>query len=329
MNVNNIPFIFSTQNQEVISSGLIGYWTFNEGSSSVIRDYNGTSNVTNGTLIGSGHAWVPGVVGTTFSGSGAAGIAVADSAYLRPGSNVWTIAYWFWAPDVAQAGRVLVGKRNNGPSFNQLTTGIGAINSGGAGISTKQIFLFQNSPLVSYQTTSDYVDGKWHHVVIIRNTGVGTHQIYVDGINRPLTAQAAGGASNINNTDQWTFLSDNGGVYANAAVDDVRFYNRALNQSEVTALYLMPRPLYFINPQVGTWIQNVALNAGGTPSQATVNALDTFYTTLVSQSLVSKIMSATCFVPDSLRASITPLVTNSGSTFWTSSGFLTADLITN
>lgn len=81
------------------------------------------------------------------------------------------------------------------------------------------------------------------------------------------------------------------------------------------------------NSLVVSWASRVVTNGGAAPSSATKAALSSFCDSLDSNSLTALMYSVNCFIPDSLIASITPLVKTLGNDPWTNHGpFLAGDL---
>lgn len=78
-------------------------------------------------------------------------------------------------------------------------------------------------------------DGKWHHVVYVRDVAVSKHYLYVDGI---LKATSVDKYTTLTNTALFT-IGKNGpeNQFWTGKIDDVRIYNRALNNSEISELY--------------------------------------------------------------------------------------------
>lgn len=93
-----------------------------------------------------------------------------------------------------------------------------------------------------------------------------------------------------------------------------------------------PLPPY-VDPVVENWATRVVVNGGAAPSGGTKAALSTFYTGMVSEGLLSKMIAVNCFVPDNLSASITPLINSAsaGNDPWTNIGnrFIPSDLNVN
>ena len=83
-----------------------------------------------------------------------------------------------------------------------------------------------------------------------------------------------------------------------------------------------------IHPDVVNWVYRVQTAGGAQPSQKTVNVLNNFYETLISNNLSSSMKAVNCFVPDSLIAAKTPLIANYGSSSWNdiSGTFVSGDL---
>lgn len=87
-----------------------------------------------------------------------------------------------------------------------------------------------------------------------------------------------------------------------------------------------------IDPVVSDWETRVVANGGAAPSDATVQALNTFYTALVSEGLHSRMIAVNCIVPDNLTAALTPLIVGPGNDPWTNAGsslFVGANLTLN
>lgn len=94
----------------------------------------------------------------------------------------------------------------------------------------------QYSTVITFSSGMTLSLATWYHIVVVRDTGVTQH--YVNG-------SAVGGTTSTApfSPNGWAIIgaskASTGVVseYANSAVDDVRFYERALNSGEITALY--------------------------------------------------------------------------------------------
>jgi len=81
-----------------------------------------------------------------------------------------------------------------------------------------------------------------------------------------------------------------------------------------------------IPAQVANWSARVVNNGGPKPSEKTIMILSEFYQGLIDNNLLSKMVAVNCFVPDSISASITPLIVGPGQDPWTNTNFAPGDL---
>jgi len=83
-------------------------------------------------------------------------------------------------------------------------------------------------------STDRWTDGNWHHLVTGVNSPNNELNVYVDGTKQNVTVNTGNGGSNFpNGFDVEEFFSGNGRLPLSGDVDDLRFYNRQLTQSEV------------------------------------------------------------------------------------------------
>lgn len=71
-----------------------------------------------------------------------------------------------------------------------------------------------------------------------------------------------------------------------------------------------------LNPNVSNWVSRVQANGGASPSNATITAVNTWWTGIVSAGLDTKILAANFFAPDSLIACSTPFKVGGGHDPW-------------
>lgn len=81
--------------------------------------------------------------------------------------------------------------------------------------------------------------------------------------------------------------------------------------------------------EVESWAARSVTLGGTAISSNTKDALRTFYQGLVSNSLLTKMVSVNCVVPDNLVAARLPLVWNDGLELWTNNNFVSGDLTVN
>lgn len=216
--------------------GLVGFWSFNEGSGTSAGDSSGKRNT--GSIVSS-PPWVHGKTGKALSFDG-------DTQYVDLGkpaaldiSGAITISAWIKPSDLAACGSGcdIVSNYNSGGNTAQYEfylynneINYGTAGGGSDGVGTT------NSPIT--QTN------RWYHVVVTRNnSGVRTAdtvRIYVDGVEQPSSGTTGTPPSQSSSGN--TTIGRDGDVTSNqfyfpGAIDEVRIYNRDLTQTEVGALY--------------------------------------------------------------------------------------------
>ncbi|MGK2848659.1 MAG: phage head spike fiber domain-containing protein [Minisyncoccota bacterium] len=206
------------------NTGLVGYWSFEEGTGTTTENASPKGKNT-GTLT-NGPTWTSGKVGKALSFDGTDDY-VQGSIPSSTFSNDWTVTAWF---------------------NHRATTTWGAIFSNSVGTNNTMIMTMRNATTqfgimrVGSAETGVYVDlganhfNKWILGVIKKEGSTLTVYAYKDG-----QLQTATGALS------WTLNTDNefyiGRHYASAThifnglIDEVRVYNKALSAGEIQALY--------------------------------------------------------------------------------------------
>lgn len=211
------------------STGLVGYWKFDEGSGAAIKDSSGQGN--NGTVTDS-TGWVPGKLGYgIYLDQGSRSATIPDASTLDI-PNTLTIALW-----TRQVG---VPTGENGGYFLQKMTNTNDANYALSlyshdswcpdcrGLLATAGGLWNN--LATYVTLP--LNESWHFFVATYDSS--TNAIYyING--EQVRTQNSSGVLSIN--DQPIILG--GSIYATYRIqlDDLRIYNRALSAAEVLALY--------------------------------------------------------------------------------------------
>lgn len=207
--------------------GLIGHWTFDEGSGLLAADVAGGHD---GSLIGS-LTWGPGRLATGLVFDSADDVVDVPSA-AADGLADMTIAAWV--------------RLNSG--------GQHAVVSGANSSNSNELLLFIKSPTEIRFFTGDRSntygkwtvpaldDGAWHHLAVIRDATGDRVELFLDGVsqgsvnkNVPTLSIAPGGLVFGQEQD-----SVGGGYSAAQALDgtldDVRFYDRLLSPQKIAAL---------------------------------------------------------------------------------------------
>jgi hypothetical protein len=209
------PIGFNTQP----ISGLVGHWTFNEGSGDSAMDYAAANH---GWLTNS-PVWTNGVIASALRFSSNNVVVAAGSASLNV-SNL-TISCWFFPRTAGgfNAGRILDRSASS-------TAGYG-------------MFFSEPDSSVSYWTdtftgrslsATGFSTGRWNHVAVTHSSA-NFITIYKDGAAANTGTVAAASFSGV----PVTYIGNRGDLArgVDGIVDDVRIYNRALTAEEVKMIY--------------------------------------------------------------------------------------------
>lgn len=220
-----------------LTTGLAAHYSFDDCKAT---DSSGNNN--NGTITGNLQC-TKGMLGKGVLFDGASYISVPSSSSLHP-VNQWTTAFWVRDDGMVKDWTSLVHK--------------GGVDNDCASNREYSTWLFRSSSF-SESTAGDggcraYVTsktittvGKWLHYVGIVDRVNHIMKIYING---QLSAQQTDtySAFNNNNYDLRIGFSEGGGMSGSespfkGALDDMRFYNRALSDSEIKTLYTMSQPI--------------------------------------------------------------------------------------
>lgn len=80
-------------------------------------------------------------------------------------------------------------------------------------------------------------DGRWHHILLVGDAPAAEHRLYIDG-EHEITI-GSGGTSRTYETVPWVGVGNSPCLssFLRGSVDDVRFYDRAFDATEVAALF--------------------------------------------------------------------------------------------
>ncbi len=212
-----------------LSDGLVAHYAFDEGSGTTAVD--STSYGADGTHDGTpGPTHVAGVMAGALEFSGDSdGVEVADpvDGHLDFGTGDFSISFWFQQSGAPAGTERILGKLATGsdPGFVVYVDNAGYINFG-----------VSDGSLFEAVWGSGFLDGNWHHVVAERNGGSLT--LHVDGVDVDTWSGPTGSVSNGENL-RFGSSSPVSGDY-DGKLDEVRFYNRTLSDSEIAQLGTLP-----------------------------------------------------------------------------------------
>src|SRR3989344_985239 len=220
-----------------LNQGLVGDWSFDGNTL-----YNNVAD-----LSGSGnHGLLQPVTATSsMKVAGKLGQALkfnGSSTYLEHGDVLdiglsnWSVAVWVKTADKTTSYTGIVQKADSSADDGRWAL---VLNNQKA----QAVFDTGSSNVVTSNTSIS--DGKWHYIVSTWNR-TGKMTLYVDGSSdgTPVDISSAAAFNAITNKSlrvgSYTLSgSANASNFFNGLIDDVRIYNRALNPSEIKALYNM------------------------------------------------------------------------------------------
>jgi len=224
-------------------SGLVGWWTFDEGAGTVAHDFSGMKN--HGTISSS--AWSSGKLGKAIDMISGSSVSVPSTNSLQFGTNSFTVAMWgYMRTGGSPYSTFMISKYND----NACYSGAGGVYTPGGweighGYSASGMNICYSDGV--NLTTNDSVtfdDGyrpsqllnKWAHIVVVVDKSAGRIKFYVNGVKQ---------------TNEYNISSVTGSASANGPLrigqlhgwqtdgkfDELRIYNRALEAVEVLTLY--------------------------------------------------------------------------------------------
>ena len=215
-NGDDYAITFSIAEPGDLTSGLMGFWPFENGSGTTADDLSGNGNA--GTLA-NGPTWTTGQVGGALTLDGIDDAVTYTAAPELDDFSEITLSAWV-NHSATTGWRSIIDKRDGAFDGYDLY-----ISSSG------RLFMRVNNQTL--QGTTVVADGTWHHVVGVYD---GNQMLlYVDGV---LDASATVGSLTI---DTWRTLRlgenwELGNSFFAGTMDEVRIYDRALDAGEVAEL---------------------------------------------------------------------------------------------
>ena len=205
---------------QVVTDGLVSYYTLDKKDidGKIVKDAFGNND---GTIIGEPKS-VAGHLGEGLEFASQPDCVELPKIFTI-GKEPATYETWFQKTDKTSWQYLIVNKSNFHNNFFRL----------GFNENTGQVRFYtehENEENTVFVTDKDYADGKWHHVVAIRD--VDEAKIYVNGV---LVKEGAAMPGDIGgDKTNWYLAQDgNNNGYLIGAMDEVRIYERALTEKEV------------------------------------------------------------------------------------------------
>jgi len=215
------------------TTGLAGWWKFDEGTGTVAGD--SSSNGNTGNLTGNA-TWTAGKFGDAVNLDGVTGYVQGSgtgSGFPR-GSAARSISAWVNVPNPPAADNAILhyGTASGSPAASNFHLYLTGSPAGRVGLGNGYGF-------GTIEGTKSVSDGAWHLVVGIYDPSAGasgTAYIYIDGVLD--TSGPLGTVPNTGSVSNWRigqFIAPS--TAFRGALDDVRIYSRALALADIQALY--------------------------------------------------------------------------------------------
>jgi hypothetical protein len=234
-------------NQNVVSgstlqSGLVGMWSFN-GTDLTDQVYDRSGNGHNGYFSGgaTSTAKTSGKIGQAINFDGVNDtVLVAHSSLLDLDmTESATFSFWINKRSAAATAGPIYKRTSGSPgySIDILTTGAVSFSIGD---------LFSNNNRIGYETSTTMNLNEWYHVVVTYDGSIVSSgiKVYFNGVLQSMTNafDNYGGGSSSNGFDFSLGARESGtSRQLDGKMDEVRFYNRVLTDSEIKQLYNMGR----------------------------------------------------------------------------------------
>jgi chitodextrinase len=212
-----------------LTTGLVGYWPFDEGSGSTASDASGSGNT--GTLV-SGPVWTAGRRGSALAFDGVASyVRVASTPALN--SYPLTVAFWMKTASTSGIGGLVNKYADLSLNGWQVYMNAGRL----CAWYVKDGANYVDDGGVCPLGVSGFNDNQWHQVAFVVDATGG--KMYVDGVLRNSLGWT--GTPGAVSTTQELHIGQypglaSGGFFA-GVIDDVRIWDPALSAADILALY--------------------------------------------------------------------------------------------
>jgi hypothetical protein len=200
------------------NTGLVGYWSFEDGSGTKAEDFSPTGTNT-GTLT-NGPTWVDGKIGKAVNFDGTDDYVSLGNNALGNLGDLSTISVWIKA---SVGGEIISEYQASvcGDYSFRVSGGIAYAHDGGSATVTSVVNTLNN--------------GNWRHIVVVSEEN-GT-KIYIDGVLDASSSTDVDWRNSCAAQDVRVGRRMDGDNQFNGQIDDIRIYNRALTASEIAGLY--------------------------------------------------------------------------------------------
>ncbi len=220
-------------------TGLVGYWSFNEGTGTVATDFSGNGNT--GTLVNEGSGfplWVGGKRGKALDSNNNGSNVTIDGIVNDVATGNFTVAFWFKPRTLIDSSdSVIVMFDMADPSSNndilfQAGNNVALSEANGALVAS----IGRSGGYDTLRSTqTSWSAGVWYHAVLTYSTVSGS-VLYINGVSNDTDAATTRGSTLATTATLFKTAPSDINFY-DGAMDEVRVYNRALSPTEVAELY--------------------------------------------------------------------------------------------
>jgi hypothetical protein len=215
--------------------GLVGYWSFNEGSGTQAGDFSGNGN--NGTLT-NGPTWVNGRFGKALLFDGSTQHINWSSPLVT--AAPFTVCAWFKADQLAttKGDEMQIWTSSDTVGGGSLKWFSMRIDDAVGNEDKVQVVTRQDGTIASFYTTSAITAQKWHHACYVEIAS-NSREVYLDAGNKG-TDSTSVTPTGVDTTNVGILQTDQVPTYFDpfdGIIDEVRIYNRVLTATEIAALY--------------------------------------------------------------------------------------------
>ncbi|HEY7491635.1 MAG TPA: LamG domain-containing protein, partial [Candidatus Tectomicrobia bacterium] len=218
-----------------VSAGLIAYYPFNGNAND--ETGNGHDGTVDGATLSTDRFDNP-LSAYSFDGSNDK-ILIGQAPNNFPNLEAYAVSVWFLnngEGDQGQGyGQKILSKGDFGTDFH-LSVGPDGGNPDGY----LSWWSDQGGFASVTDTSRDYRDNVWHHVVLNKKTA-SEGELWVDGVLQASSSSLAKVDNNVDLVIGFTAHTDGfQQKYWSGKIDDIRIYNRVLSASEILALFELP-----------------------------------------------------------------------------------------
>ena len=204
----------------------VAQWKMDENTGVLANDASGNGN--NGTLT-NGPTWAQGKLGSCLDFDGTNDyVDIPSVSYTL--TNKLSVSAWVKA-ETLQTGRIASNRASDiweyGIYANKIRFELSTVGGGG-----------------TISTVDNFTTGTWKHVCVIYDGAAGSAKIYIDGVEKATSASFSGNLnSNPNSGVIIGKYQPGNSEFFDGKIDDVRIYNYALTQAQVSWLYNKGQPV--------------------------------------------------------------------------------------